>query len=102
MPLKLTFFQRSLRHASLCDETSIKALISDDFTESGRCNFYVMHERFLTTSGVMAFQVFHFALYMVPLCWFETTHIVNLAFGVLAYYYPYYAVPILPYLQLPK
>ena len=48
---------QSLRHASLCDETSIMALISDDFTENGKCNFYTIADRFLVTSGVMAFQV---------------------------------------------
>ena len=49
--------KQSLRHASLCDETSIRALISDDFTENGKCNFYTIADRFLVTSGVMAFQV---------------------------------------------
>ena len=48
---------RSLTHASLCDETSVRALISDDFAETGKCNFYTVRDRFLVTSGVMAFQV---------------------------------------------
>ena len=49
--------KRSLTHASLCDETSVRALISDDFAETGKCNFYTVRDRFLVTSGVMAFQV---------------------------------------------
>ena len=49
--------KQSLTYASLCDETSIRALISDDFTENGKCNFYTIADRFLVTSGVMAFQV---------------------------------------------
>ena len=54
--------KRSLTYASLCDETSIRALISDDFAESGKCNFYTISDRYFVTGGVMALQVFSMPL----------------------------------------
>ena len=43
--------------ASICDLVSIKALIHDEFSENGRCNFYFVNDFLSVVPSVMAFQV---------------------------------------------
>ena len=49
--------QSTLRHASICDHHSILTLLSEDFSESGKCNWYTLKSNFCDMPGVMAFQV---------------------------------------------
>lgn len=41
----------------VCERMTIKKAVSDDFAETGVCNFYVGTEDFIATSFAMAFQV---------------------------------------------
>ena len=43
--------------AEVCDLTTIKKLISDDFGAEAKCNFYKGSEPLLSTSFAMAFRV---------------------------------------------
>ena len=45
------------KHASICDSGSISLLLSSDFGESGKCNWYTMKEGFYYATAAMAFQV---------------------------------------------
>ena len=49
--------QFTKRHASICDVISIKSLLSDDFSQSGKCNWYTTKTTFFHVPMVMAFQV---------------------------------------------
>ena len=42
---------------SVCERVTIQKLLSDDFSETGVCHFYVAEVDFLATSFAMAFQV---------------------------------------------
>ena len=45
------------RHAAICDIVSIKSRLSDDFTENGHCNWYIIEKKLFAASSVMVFQV---------------------------------------------
>ena len=47
--------QFTKRHASICDVTSIKSLLSDDFSQSGKCNWYTTKTTFFHVPMVMVF-----------------------------------------------
>ena len=49
--------QYSGKHASICDMQAITHLISSDFSENGKCNWYTMTKGFYHGSLAMAFQV---------------------------------------------
>ena len=50
--------QFTKKHASICDDLSISRLISDDFSKSGKCNWYTINYKFQNIVGTsMAFQV---------------------------------------------
>ena len=42
---------------SICNYGSIKKLMNDDYRSTGRCNYYIIEDKFLTSGGSMAFQV---------------------------------------------
>ena len=42
---------------SICNYGSIKKLMNDDYISTGRCNYYIIEDKFLTSGGSMAFQV---------------------------------------------
>ena len=44
-------------HASVCDGNSILALLGDDFSKTGKCNWYTMKSNFYEGGMVMVFQV---------------------------------------------
>ena len=55
-------------YASICDIDSIKSRLSDDFRDSGKCNWYILQQTmFLSTPSVMVFQVSlpHLIIYIV-------------------------------------
>ena len=49
--------RQSGKYGSFCQRGNIATLIADDFSETGKCNYYVIEERFLTSGSAMAFQV---------------------------------------------
>ena len=49
--------QFTKKHASICDHMSILSLLSDDFSKSGKCNWYTIKNRFNHGTYAMAFQV---------------------------------------------
>ena len=50
--------QYTKRHASICDDLSILTLLSWDFEEAGKCNWYTMNAKIMGTGPLaMAFQV---------------------------------------------
>ena len=49
--------QFTKKHASICDHMSILSLLSDDFSRSGKCNWYTIKNRFNHGPSTMAFQV---------------------------------------------
>ena len=49
--------QDSKRHASICDIHSTNALLSDDYSANGKCNWYTTKTQFFDVPIVMAFQV---------------------------------------------
>ena len=49
--------QYTKRHASICDNSAILGLLSDDFSEHAKCNWYTMEEGFFHGILVLAFQV---------------------------------------------
>ena len=55
--------QFTKRHASICDITGVKALLSDDFSGSGKCNWYTIKTSFFHVPLQMAFQVGKFITY---------------------------------------
>ena len=50
-------FWRTGKYAFICDMPSIKALISEDYTHTGKCNYYTTDDEMHHYSGGMAFQV---------------------------------------------
>ena len=48
--------QRSLHVAPICDINSIMTLLSQDYSETGTCNYYLTEEKFQLTSNAMALQ----------------------------------------------
>ena len=61
-------------YAAICDEDSIKSRLTDDFTETGQCNWYLAQKSLFQIPSVMAFQVrtvlghltFHYYSYNFP------------------------------------
>ena len=43
--------------AAICDISSARAVVTKDFSKFGTCNFYVTHDRFLSSGNVLAIQV---------------------------------------------
>ena len=43
--------------AAICDSPQIMAMISKDYSETGKCNYYVTEDKLLTAGKAMAFQV---------------------------------------------
>lgn len=41
----------------ICLEGGFYALVSNDFSNTGRCNYYMLEDKFLTSGAAMAFQV---------------------------------------------
>ena len=41
----------------ICPEAGFYVLISNDYGKTGRCNYYMLEEKFLTSGAAMAFQV---------------------------------------------
>ena len=52
-----TPFWKTGKYASICDMPSIKALISEDYTHTGMCNYYTADDEMHHTNAGMAFQV---------------------------------------------
>ena len=42
---------------SICNYGSFKLLMEDEYRLTGRCNHYIIEDKFLTSGGSMAFQV---------------------------------------------
>ena len=49
--------KESGKFASICDIISISDLMSMDFSETAKCNFYLTEDKFATMPSVMAIQV---------------------------------------------
>ena len=49
--------KESRRVAAICDVTSAMGVLSKDFSETGKCNFYLTSDKFLSSGNVMALQV---------------------------------------------
>ena len=45
------------RFGSICDRSSIRALFDEDYSKTGKCNYYLLEEKFLPTIGALAIQV---------------------------------------------
>ena len=45
------------KYASVCDMSSIKRLISEDYTLTGKCNYYITNDDMHHTNAGMVFQV---------------------------------------------
>lgn len=58
----------------LCERMTIEKVLSDDFGQTGICNFYVATENFLATSFAMAFQVR--TMHMV---WLKASNVISFA-----------------------
>ena len=43
--------------AAICDVYSVMAFVSEDFGDSGKCNYYLAEDTFYSNSIAMAFQV---------------------------------------------
>ena len=43
--------------AAVCHLPSVKALISKDFSNTGKCNYYIVEESFLHSRGALGIQV---------------------------------------------
>ena len=54
--IKETKSELSGLSASICDINSIMALLSQDYSETGTCNYYLTEEKFQLTSNAMALQ----------------------------------------------
>ena len=50
-------FWRTGKFAAPCSYTSMKALISDDYTRTGKCNYYMTSDVMHHMNLAMAFQV---------------------------------------------
>ena len=50
-------FWRTGKYAAPCSYTSMKALISDDYTRTGKCNYYMTGDVMHHMNLAMAFQV---------------------------------------------
>ena len=55
--IKETTTKQSRQFASICDINSIMTLLSQDYSETGTCNYYLTGEKFQLTSNAMALQV---------------------------------------------
>ena len=44
-------------YGSFCQRGNIMTLIAEDFSKTGKCNYYRIEDRFLTSGSAMAFQV---------------------------------------------
>lgn len=55
--MKETTTKQSGQFASICDINSIMTLLSQDYSETGTCNYYLTEEKFQLTSNAMALQV---------------------------------------------
>ena len=51
-------FWRTGKYAAPCSYTSMQALISDDYTRTGKCNYYMTKDVMHHMNLAMAFQVF--------------------------------------------
>ena len=49
--------KKSRKVAAICDVTSASFVLSKDFSETGKCNFYLTSDKFLSSGNVMALQV---------------------------------------------
>ena len=49
--------KESGKFASICDIISISDLMSMDFSDTAKCNFYLTEDKFAYTPSVMAIQV---------------------------------------------
>ena len=49
--------KESGKFASICDIISISDLMSMDFSDTAKCNFYLTDDKFAMTPSVMAIQV---------------------------------------------
>ena len=55
--VKEAITKQSGQFASICDINSIMTLLSQDYSETGTCNYYLTEEKFQLTSNAMALQV---------------------------------------------
>ena len=67
-------------YASICFEKGIMDLKSQDFSDTGKCNYYTIDETFFTTPAVMAFQV----------CLVICQSFTNFEYSQYLFYYLYY------------
>ena len=49
--------KESRRVAAICDVTSARGVLAKDFSETGKCNFYLTQDKFLSSGSVMVLQV---------------------------------------------
>ena len=49
--------KESRRVAAICDVTSARAVLAKDYSETGKCNFYLTQDKFISSGSVMALQV---------------------------------------------
>ena len=49
--------KKSRKVAAICDVTSARGVLSKDFSETGKCNFYLTQDKFFPSGSVMALQV---------------------------------------------
>ena len=47
------------KYSAICEKLTIQKVIHDDFSSTGRCNFYLMEQHLLTISFGMIFQVLY-------------------------------------------
>ena len=46
------------RYGSICSSGSIVALMTNDYTNTGKCNYYITEDKFLASGSSMAFQAY--------------------------------------------
>ena len=51
-------FWKTGKYAALCTSPSIKALISEDYARTGKCNYYMTDDEMHHMNLAMVFQVF--------------------------------------------
>ena len=47
------------RYGSICSSAGILGLMTNDYTNTGKCNYYIIEDKFLASGSSMAFQVKH-------------------------------------------
>ena len=52
-----TKLRGSGNYASICDGGMISPMYANDYSETGKCNFYILEEKLLSSGYAMAFQV---------------------------------------------